>query len=256
MFTSLLAMRLRSLRVPTPGSLRRVLGRQRGVTFIELLVVMAVMMIIAALLVNNMAVQIPIFRLRSSATMGAQVIAKARLTAIQRGVTTVVVADYDENAIYAYGEVNGDPNDPITSPQYLVFDPANGSPIGATDYTDDFLIARIGLERSVKFKGPSDPERGADATDGLTPVPSAGPGDPPVLVFSEAGIVQDVGAFRLSDGREANILEIFVGTVAGQVTIRKHLEAANSPTNADGFFAEGNKRKVDGSPGENIWVWK
>jgi len=240
--------------------------RAAGFTLIELFVILALIGLLATLVIGSYQTYIPRFQLRSAMEGTAQVIGRARLTAIQRSITTVVVADFEERTVYAYGEINGDPANPLDpAGRYLVFDPVPGSPhliLGAGEsltYGTDFLISRFQLpgppEIGIDFAGPVDGVQGADSVIGLTSVPGAGADDPGVLVFTSSGKVLDTGAIRLVDVRRTNYMEAWIPSIAGRVSLRKFLLADDSPSGVADFFTEGNTMKADGTVGRNVWVW-
>jgi prepilin-type N-terminal cleavage/methylation domain-containing protein len=251
------------MRNPWRGSPRL---RAAGFTLIELFVVIALVGLLATLVIGSYQTYIPRFQLRSAMEGTAQVIARARLTAIQRGITTVVVADFQRRTVYAYGEINGDPANPEDpNGRYLVFDPVPGSPgmiLGAEEsltYDTDFLISYFQLpgppQAGVDFAGPVNGVQGADSVIGLTSVAGAGADDPGVLVFTSSGKVLDTGAIRLVDVRRANYMEAWIPSIAGRVSLRKYLLDDDAPTGAADFFAEGNTMRADGTVGRNVWVW-
>jgi len=259
-------MMIRPLSRSTGHDRRNPRRATRGFTLVELLVILALIGLLATLAVGSYQTYIPRLELRSAMNGTAQVIGRARLMAIQRSITTVVVPDFEERTVYAYGEINGNPADPLDPDgRYLVFDPVPGSPghvLGAGEsltYDTDFLISRVQLpgapEVGVDFAGPVGGVQGADSVIGLTAVPGAAAGEPGVLVFLPSGKVLDTGAIRLVDSRRVNYLEASVPSIAGRVSLRKYVLAADSPTGVADFFAEGNLTKADGTVGRNVWVW-
>lgn len=250
-----------------------------GFTILELLVTTAVLAMLTVMTLETMRVYVPRFELRQGADSAAQLINQARLTAIQRGVRTVVQADFTERTLTAFADVNGNPSDPLAeSGRYLVYDP---DPLVPMDRTD-FLIGTLDLPgkpaTGVRFGGPAGGAGGGDSVRGFTSVPeSAGeeddpdadpdpdeeedpdessPDTPNVLVFQPTGGTRAPGAFRLMDARGENVLETAVVSIVGRVEIRKHLLAGDSPTGVEGFFAQGNSTfDEDASAGKNIWIW-
>lgn len=227
-----------------------------GFTVVETLVVVAIAGLIAVMVIETMSVYVPRFRLRQSASQATQLMNKARLEAIRRGVTTVVAADFDDRTLTAFAEVNGDPDNPqAPGARYLVYDP---DPIARPDRTD-YLIGVMALPGSrpagVQFGGPQFGINGSDAVTGLTPVPGAPPGTPAVLVFRRTGAVQAPGALRFTDGPARNFLETTITNLTGKTEIRKYLEAADSPTGSADFFTEGNVSFAAGSVGRTVWTW-
>ncbi len=235
-------------------------SRQRaaGMTILEVLSTVAIVGLVAAVAVEAMSTYGPRIQLRQSVSQAVQLINKARIEAIKRGVTTVVEADVDARTLTAFADVNGNPNNPLDpAGRYLVFDP---DPLVSRDRTD-YLIGIVDLPgqatTGVQFGGPEGGIGGADSVTGFTSVPGAGSGGRSALVFRSTGGVHDPGAFRFADARGANFLEASITAITGKISIMKHLRAADSPNGTAGFFAEGNASfpGASGSLGENVWVW-
>ena len=212
-------------------------GRTAGFSVVELLLVVSVLGIVGTLTLQAFYSWLPRLDLRVAAQQSRALITKARLEAIQRGVSTVVEIDPDEGTVSAFADVNGDP---LTPASYLIFDPDPALGAKQTDY----LIGNVVLESSTL---------GADgfaAVDGFTLPPAAPPDTLEVLVFSSVGVPESLGAFRLADATGRNVLEIAVASLAGKVESRKYLHADDSPTSSAGFFTQG----ADGES-QNVWTW-
>lgn len=233
--------------------------RQSGFTVLELLIVVAIVGMMSVIVVESVRTFVPRFELEQAAGQTQQLIMKARIEAVKRGVRTVIEADLDERMLRAFVDMNGNPNNPLDpNGRYLVFDPDDTLPEKRTDYMIGWTALPGKPATGSQFGGPKDGIRGADSIEGFTPIPSAPPTQPAVLVFRASGAVRDAGAFRFSDSRGANHLETAVSAVIGNVEIRKYLQAADSPTGVAKFFAEANDSFADGSGrtvGRNIWVW-
>lgn len=205
---------------------------------------------------ESLRTYVPRFELRQAGNQAAQLIKRARLEAVKRGVTTVVEANLEERTLRAFAEVNGIASDPLLiGTRYLVYDPEI---LKAADRTD-YLISTMALpgkeETGVQFGGPQFGLKGADSVVGFTTVsqPSAEPVKTPVLVFTASGAIVAPGAFRFADARNANHFEIALTSLTGDVEIRKYLNAIDAPSGGlAAFFAEGN---IVFSESRNIWVW-
>ena len=208
-----------------------------GFSVVEVLLTLSLLGFLGTMALHSLNSWLPRLDLRSSALQARSLINKARLEAIQRGVTTVVEADLEEDELIAYADVNGDPMPGTPGyPRYLKFDPDPALGERQTDYE----IGRVRLERSTL--GCTD----FAAVDGFTSAPGGGE----VLVLAATGMPEDLGAFRLADRTGRNVLEVAVASLAGKVESRKYLTADDAPTASAGFFPEG-----AGSDGDNVWVW-
>lgn len=216
-----------------------------GVTLLEILVVLALVGFAMITAVQTWSEWVPRARLRGAARELVQVVQRTRVTAVQRGVPGVVSADPASGEVLAFADVDGDPNpgDPEYA-GYLRFAPDSAIPGRRTD----FRIGSIDLLR-VAFGGPVGGPHGADSLAGLTPVPSAAPGDPPVLAFGPDGSPLAGGGFRLLDAAAENVLEVAIEEVTGRVEIRKYLRGEDAPGGVAGFYPE--SQTAHGS----TWVW-
>lgn len=248
-------MRRSMERLQRPSNARR-RPPAAGFTVLEILVVVAIVGLIAVLALETMSVYVPRFRLRQSTSQAQQLINKARLEAIRRGVTTVVAPDFAGRALTAFAELNGDPDNPLAAgARYLVYDPDPGARPDRTDYLIGTMTLPGPGDVGVQFGGPQLGVNGLDAVTGLTPIPGAVAGTPPVLVFLPTGAVDAPGSLRFTDGAGRNFLETAITNITGKSEVRKYLEAVDSPTGAADFFAEGNVTFATDKVGENVWVW-
>lgn len=220
-----------------------------GFSVIEMLIVVSLVGTLAVLAVNAFQTWQPRLALRYTTQDVASLVNRARIEAIQRSVNTVVEVDLIENHVFAYADVNGDST--VGSPGYsrfLLFDP---DPALISVRQTDYEIGRTQLPTAVTFGGPVNGIGGADSVDGLTLSPNQ-PFSLPMVVFSSRGKIIDPGSIRLIDRTERNVIELAMLGLAGKVSLRKYLYAADSPTAQAGFFEEGNRSGGDRS---NIWIW-
>lgn len=225
-------------------------SRAAGMTILEVLFVVAILGLVAAVAVEAMTTYGPRIQLRQTVGQAAQLINKARIEAIKRGVTTVVEADANERSLIAFADVNGNPSNPLDpNGQYLVFDPAIGVPRDRTDYLISTVYLPGKLETGVRFTNPD----GSVGVTGFTRVPD-GSGKS-VLVFRSTGAVIDPGAFRFSDARQANFLETSITAITGKIEVRKYLDGLDTPSGTADFYGEGNVSFDGRTVGENLWVW-
>jgi hypothetical protein len=239
-----------------------------GFTMMELVIGTAVIGMLTVMTLETMRVYVPRFELRQGANSVAQLINRARIMAIQRGVTTVVRADFEARTVTAFADVNGSSLNPLApGALYLVYDPDLLLPEDRTDFLIGTLLLPGKLKTGVQFGGPLNGLGGADSVRGFTQVPIAAPDEeeeeeeeesdvPNVLVFQPNGSTRGPGGFRLMDARGENFLEVAVVTIVGKVELRKYLLAEDAPTGIADFFPEGNiSFDDDAGPGKHIWVW-
>lgn len=228
-----------------------------GMTILEVLFVVAILGLVAAVAVEAMSTYGPRIQLRQTVGQAAQLINKARIEAIRRGVTTVVEADIGGRTLTAFAEINGNPNNPLDpAGRYLYFDPDPTLPIDRTDYVIGAVYLPGEIGTGVHFGGPAEGLDGGDSVSGFTLVPDAGGGTNSVLVFRSTGGVHDPGAFRFADARAANFFETSITAITGKIEIRKHLRAGDSPSGSADFFTEANETfSPDGRLGGKVWVW-
>ncbi len=222
-------------------------GFSSGFALVELLAFLAIFGFLAVGAANLLRTLQPRLTLRAAGNSAAVLINQARLEAIKRQVTTCVQPDLTRGELVAFADLNGDPT--VGSPghaRYLVFDP---DPVLISTGQTDYEIGRIRLPETIAFGSPGSARWGAEAITGLTVVPQMPP-VPNAVVFSPRGKILAPGAIRLVDGPEGNHLEVAMLGLAGKVTLRKYLQAADAPNGEAGFFAEGND-----ATGANVWTW-
>lgn len=211
---------------------------QSGFSVVEVLLTLALLSFLGTMTMQTFRNWLPRLDLRASTQQTHALINKARLEAIQRGVTTTVQVDDLTGVIIAFADVNGDPLVGSSGyASYLKYDP---DPLAGEKQTD-YEIGRLYLSETTLGA------TGFSPVNGFTAVPGAFNSG---LVFSASGVPLDIGAFRLADRSGRNIFEIAVASLAGKVEIRKYLDGTDSPTSSAGFFTRGTRRS-----GENIWVW-
>ena len=198
--------------------------RPRGFTAVEMLVVMAILGIVAAMGVPWL--QNLIHRTKMEGLIGnaATVLRQARSEAIKQNVLTVVRFDPATRRIEAFADRDGADT---TDPPDGVFNPVAGEPNKTTDYR----IGSMPLPTGIEFAAPG----GEDIFDGLTTVDNGGT-DEDVAIFNPDGSITAVGAVRVGDGRD-NFFEIRIapqGTARVRIAKWDDVEAAWFEKGEDG----------------------
>lgn len=164
----------------------------RGFTLVELLVTLAVFAVLALLgypaLMNMLERQ----KMISTTHEAASVMRLARFTAVKRSIDVKVTADYVNDVLVAYRDVNND---------------------NVVDPTDETIATAV-LPKNVFFWGP--PDAAAEGAAANT-FPAA------TVTFQPAGSASDDGAFRLR-GKNPDYFEVAVeqgSQATGRVSIRK-----------------------------------
>ena len=202
--------------------------RQRGLTMLELIVALAILMITAAIGYPALQKMIARSHLEGAAQLTMAALRQGRLEAIKRSAPAVAVLDVPSRKMTVFIDLNDAGGTPAAD---LHYNPRPGVNPNNTDYID----AEVPLPRQVDAGGPpSDNEAIENFTDR---------GDGPRAVFEGDGSVTDVGAFRLRDERE-NYLEIRVEPAAtGRIQLRKW----HTPDNA--WYTR------DMKDGKALWQW-
>jgi len=199
--------------------------RVAGFSFIEVLVVLAIMAILLLFAIPALWTMMRQAKLRGVARETQSLMRLARLDAIKysaQGVVRIVAGDPDNGeppVVQAFSDRDGD----------LIWD--EGEP----------MLGRCELPNSVSFKDP-DGDEFEDSIKDFTADPEGGPS---LAVFQRDGSVRDQGAFRFADNYD-NFLEVAVATDAGRIEVHKCLVCEGDED--DDWFAEGQ--------GERAWVWK
>lgn len=203
-------------------------GRERGLTLIELLVALAIVMLVAA--VGYPALQKMIVRsnLEGAAQQAMAALRQGRLEAIKRSRPAVAVLDTTTKHLTVFVDFHDAGGAPIPD---LLFNPRAGVDPNNTDY----VVADVPLPRLVELGGPpTDNEIVEDFTDR---------GDGPRAVFEPDGSVAKPGAFRVRDDRQ-NFLEI---RVAPKATAR--IQLRKWQTNDNAWYTR------DMRDGKVLWEW-
>jgi prepilin-type N-terminal cleavage/methylation domain-containing protein len=173
-------------------------SRERGLTLIELLVALAIIMLVAAIGYPALQNMIARSNLEGAAQQAMAAMRQGRLEGIKRSRPAVAVLDVATKRLTVFVDFNDAAGNPASD---LLFNPRAGVDPSNTDY----VVAEVPLPRLVELGGP--PSFSA-SVDGFT---DRGAG--PRAVFEPNGSVADVGAFRVRDDRQ-NFLEIRVSPEA------------------------------------------
>jgi type II secretory pathway pseudopilin PulG len=212
-----------------------------GFSLMELLILVAIIGILGAVATNAWLSTMPRLMLKGAVTTTMQVLRKARMHAIKKGVNTVVQLDPD-NTIMVFADWN----------RNLVFDPVAGVPVERTD----FVLSHNALPGTVVFGyNPGDVADPAlfdlSPTSGLT----GGVAGRALVVYNTNGTLRDTGAIRLNLSGTFNTIEIAMTNTAGRMIRRKYMDAGFSPDGTLGFFPEGNSLNGAGFVVKNSWFW-
>jgi len=201
-----------------------------GFTLVELLIVSAVLMVIAALGIPELRHMIVRAKLTGAASESAAHFMLARMEAIKRGKPVVVVPEYQTVAFLGF--VDQDDDLVLDAGEEVLFDPRIPADSG---------------QRSIYFVGPNGAigtaEAPAESVWGFTAV---GGSALRVAVFDPDGSIRDEGGIRIGDSQapRRNIFEIRVTPQAtARVEIRKYAwEGAGGPPD---FYPAG----------AGLWEW-
>jgi Tfp pilus assembly protein FimT len=123
---------------------RRLRGRTRGFSLIELVIVVSVVMVIAALVVPNVLRAVSNFRLRASAGDLASIMQQARILAAKNNTTYEVRYTTLNSAQIAYVDLNGngsfDTGEPLIQFSNNTV-PATGAPTGSGGQPTPYVLA-------------------------------------------------------------------------------------------------------------------
>lgn len=213
-------------------SYRRVRARQHGFTFIELMIVLLLMSLIALFSVNTMTRMVTRSKTTSAVQQVASMMRVAKFEAVKRNRPVQVKASSD-GSVFIFYKADGSENDynAVTD-----IDPGNQKPN---------TLGNFSLPKGILLAGPSDYTPGnADAIEGFVgATTTAGR-----AIFKADGSASALGAFRFQD-QLGNVFEVRVGpTATARVQIQKYFPALTA------YFADG---EVDPATGTaHPWVWK
>jgi prepilin-type N-terminal cleavage/methylation domain-containing protein len=192
--------------------------RSAGFTMLEMLVVMAIIVLLAAFGFPALQLMFTRSKLQGSAREIAVHLGQSRVTAMRLGRNVIVKPVFDEKRLVSF--VDDNENFVQDAGERLVASlPIPGS----------------GGDQSLHMMGPNGvvgtEEDPAEALSGLSTIPSGDPDIPDqhVAVFEPDGSVRDAGGFRISDGKSpANVFEVRIDPAAtARVEILKFVYGDN-----------------------------
>lgn len=218
-----------------PQSPRRLPSSAAGFTFLELLVVMAVILVVAALTLSNFGMTMKRVKLHGDATAIANTIQRARSIAVRRSKTLVMEIDPTSLELVFFFDED--------EPENLTYEPA----------IDEVAMPALSLSKgrqagtSVRFWSRVD-DTSPDAENAMNDFTSRA-GKWPALVIERDGSIRDLGGVRIglgpdpsSDLFDGNFMEVRVVTAAtGRTELRKLIPGQTPPY-------EIKKETADGSP--------
>jgi prepilin-type N-terminal cleavage/methylation domain-containing protein len=205
-------------------------SRERGLTLIELLVALAIIMLIAAIGYPALQKMIARSNLEGTAQQMMAALRQGRLEAVKRSVPAVAVMDQAARRFTVFVDFHDAGGNPGAD---LLYNPRVGTNPSNTDY----IVADLPLPPQVHLGGPPGD---ANAVDGFTDR-----GDGPRAVFQPDGAVEAVGAFRVRDDRQ-NYLEIRSEPLAtARIQLRKWNPSTSPP----------NWQTRDMKDGKVLWEW-
>jgi type IV fimbrial biogenesis protein FimT len=188
-------------------------GRQRGLTLLELLVALAIIMLVAAIGYPALHKMVIRSNLEGAAQQAMAALRQGRLEAIKRSAPAVAVLDAANRRLTVFIDLNDAGGTPAPD---LLFNPR----VGVDPSNTDYVVAEVPLPPQVQLGGPPADN---EIVEGFTDR-----GDGPRAVFEGDGSVTDVGAFRVRDERD-NFLEIKVSPAAtARIQLRKWHVADNA----------------------------
>jgi prepilin-type N-terminal cleavage/methylation domain-containing protein len=195
-----------------------------GFTFIEVLVVMAVILVLGALAVANFGVTLKRAKLQGDATAIANSIQRARSVAVRRSRTVVVEIDSAALDLTFFFDQS--------EPENLTFEAG----------TDELAMPSLQLSpgnqpaSSVRFWSRDD-DSSPDPANAMHDFTSRPGDDWPVLVIEPDGSIRDLGGIRIGMGPDpsadlydGNFMEVAVVTAAtGRTELRKLIPNKTPP---------------------------
>lgn len=217
-------------------SMRR--RRRSGFTFIEMMVVMIIMMVIAFIGIPNLLEFIARSKVLTSAAQMQTLLRVARMTSIKTGKTVVVKALQASTAEGAAGEIFAFTD----SNTNTVYDAPLASE-SRLDRDGNKLPGSLILPKGLAFAGPG----GAAAA--FSGFPTEASGKTGIIRFFPSGAAESVGAIRIRDNR-SNILELRIDqTATARMTLRKFVGDPNGSDNVNNYYVQG------GVPSTGAWSW-
>lgn len=189
--------------------------RRRAFNLLELLVVMLLIGLMAAVTLSSLGKTLPRYKLRGKATEVSGFFQKARLAAIKSGLDVSVEIEEmgnSEQALIAY-------RNNIDGTQTELYRLMAGSPIRPFDpYLGGVAGASVDAAKTVTF--------------------AAGK-----VVYKPTGNAAETGAIRVSIGQDSsmNTIEVAISSLGGQPVLRKYTAAGDLPPGApigQEFFKE------------------
>jgi type II secretory pathway pseudopilin PulG len=197
------------------GSVR---AGQSGFNFIELIVIMAIMGMLAVFGLPAILAMGERAKLQSTAREAASVLRLARMEAVKRSMTTAVVPDFTRRELVAFVDADGD----------RVLD--------ATEIT----ISTTRMPTGVELWGPTDVAAGGANASIFPEVDGDGIR---AVQFSSMGAARANGAFRFK-GKAENFIEVRVDPAAtGRVSVQKW------------FGGDADENWYEQGEGGNGWEW-
>lgn len=199
-----------------PSPCNRPAAARRGFTLLELLVVLAVLGLLAVMTLPTFSRLLQRERIEGFLRTASVSLERAKGEAAKRGVPVVVRADFENDALYSFADLDRDDQMDLGEPElfFLVL-PSLG---------DD-------QAQSLRFWAVDEPEpEKGKAVLGLTPDPT--PGDfPNQIVLNPDGSARDSGAFRFGlKGTPGNFYELRVEPAAtARVQLRKYIWTQTPP---------------------------
>lgn len=220
-------MCLRSLEPASPdpaAPCRSIRRRARAFTLLELLVVMLIIGILAAISVVYLQNQIPHLRLRQSATELSGFLQKARLAAIRSGRNVRIEPEIILNPASERLVLQEQQEDGTWKEIAYWYTPKTGTGRANVFLKSHLEAGTVGDATAVTFPGGK-------------------------VVFDNKGSNRQVGAFRLTCLR--NTIEVALDSMAGVPVVRKYIRPDDRPPTATGvdYFREG------GANSSFKWKW-
>lgn len=197
-----------------PSGARFPREKSGGFSILELLVVIFVLGITAAIGIPSALSQLGKLRLESTATDVANLMRQTRLRAIRDNTDyTVAISGNEIVGMGAYGNdpIQLEPEDPVS-----IYNLGDGAAVCLNKYDGGGVFDAAGV------------------------------------VYQGTGVATGTGAICIHDGK-GNILQIALLFATTQPKIRKYLPAAASPTGSEGFFEKTGFNVATGTGNVWVW---